>query len=566
MKFTRLSDVFWSTSPNLYYFVIVLGLFSGLFYASLIPFILYSTELIELERVGLQIDNFNYFNSPTSYLAKIFLATCFVVILIKSLSEFLANYIANKAIMKYRIEFYKRLDRMSQLDLERIGYSKIINIMNVDIPMMVAGAIMLPLIWSNSITVVGVLSYLVYLNASVFLFILVCLLVSVFFVSATMRLSRRYFKKSRDQNDRFQEGVKGLVLGSKELKLDNKKRLRFIAEELVEPETIALKSKLKGNAIWVFTQNAGGMISFLVISVVMFHIPYVYHLTNLELFGIVIALVYLTGPIGAILNSMGPIPSGKVGLRNIREFYNTELKYEPSSQKEIDTKIEAIEVKNMSFSYPMRQNRFSLFDINARFESGEVTFIVGGNGSGKSTLSKVLSLHYPPNTGSVIYGDKEINDENIACARRNISVIYSDFYLFPCLYEDYDRELINEYMQLLSLSGIVEVNGSQFSTTKLSDGQRKRVALLALLLENRPVCIFDEWAADQDPEFKDIFYLKILPILKEQGKIVVVITHDDRYFSCADSLVEMEQGRIKRFTRNKVASITSTLEESLVEG
>jgi putative ATP-binding cassette transporter len=78
----------------------------------------------------------------------------------------------------------------------------------------------------------------------------------------------------------------------------------------------------------------------------------------------------------------------------------------------------------------------------------------------------------------------------------------------------------------------------------LSSGQRKRLALIQVWLEDRPVIILDEWAAEQDPTFRRLFYTDILPDLKRQGKTLIVISHDDRYFDAADRIISLENGRI----------------------
>ena len=57
---------------------------------------------------------------------------------------------------------------------------------------------------------------------------------------------------------------------------------------------------------------------------------------------------------------------------------------------------------------------------------------------------------------------------------------------------------------------------------------------------------FDEWAADQDPEFRRYFYDVLLPGLKAEGRTLIVVTHDDRYFHVADQVVFMEEGRVVR--------------------
>jgi len=70
------------------------------------------------------------------------------------------------------------------------------------------------------------------------------------------------------------------------------------------------------------------------------------------------------------------------------------------------------------------------------------------------------------------------------------------------------------------------------------------LALLVSLVEDKELYLFDEWAADQDPEFRDVFYNKLLPELKSRGKLVIVISHDDRYFHKADQIVKLEQGAV----------------------
>jgi putative ATP-binding cassette transporter len=91
----------------------------------------------------------------------------------------------------------------------------------------------------------------------------------------------------------------------------------------------------------------------------------------------------------------------------------------------------------------------------------------------------------------------------------------------------------------------VQVKDGTLSTIELSQGQRKRLALLTAFLEDRPFYIFDEWAADQDPFFREVFYLQLLPELKAKGKTVLVISHDDRYYSLGDRIIKLDYGKIE---------------------
>src|SRR5690606_27967207 len=105
-----------------------------------------------------------------------------------------------------------------------------------------------------------------------------------------------------------------------------------------------------------------------------------------------------------------------------------------------------------------------------------------------------------------------------------------------------------KHLAQLQLDHKVRVENGTFSTLRLSQGQRKRLALLVAYLEDRPFYVFDEWAADQDPVFKKIFYTEILPSLKAKGKTVIAITHDDGYFHVADRCFKFEDGKLKELS------------------
>ncbi|MFB7874218.1 ATP-binding cassette domain-containing protein [Nocardia sp. NPDC056064] len=190
---------------------------------------------------------------------------------------------------------------------------------------------------------------------------------------------------------------------------------------------------------------------------------------------------------------------------------------------------------------------FRLGPIDLVFEPGQITFIVGGNGSGKSTLAKLITGLYVPRTGSLSLNGERIDHDNIEWYRQNSSAVFTDFHLFED-YLGFDRPGIDEevqrYLDELQIAHKVTVRDGRLSTVDLSQGQRKRLALLTALLEDRQIYVFDEWAADQEPRFREVFYREILTELKRRGKTVIVITHDDRYFDCADQLVKLDFGLV----------------------
>ncbi|GAB19878.1 putative ABC transporter ATP-binding protein [Gordonia effusa NBRC 100432] len=190
---------------------------------------------------------------------------------------------------------------------------------------------------------------------------------------------------------------------------------------------------------------------------------------------------------------------------------------------------------------------FHLGPVDAVFEPGAITFIVGGNGSGKSTLAKLITGLYVPQAGSLTLNGERIDHQNIEWFRQNTAAIFTDFHLFDDYLgfdgPDLDDE-VRRYLRMLRIDDKVTVRDGHLSTVSLSQGQRKRLALVTALLEDRPIYLFDEWAADQEPQFRDTFYREILADLAARGKTVIVITHDDRYFDIADRLIKLEVGQV----------------------
>jgi putative ATP-binding cassette transporter len=200
-----------------------------------------------------------------------------------------------------------------------------------------------------------------------------------------------------------------------------------------------------------------------------------------------------------------------------------------------------------SYQHEKDDSHFVLGPINLRFHPGELVFLVGGNGSGKSTLAKIITGLYVPEAGELRLDGKPITDKNRDDYRQLFSAVFADFYLFDTL-----RGLRNgnldeqaaEYLEQLHLQHKVRVKNGTLSTTSVSQGQRKRLALLTAYLEDRPFYLFDEWAADQDPHFKSVFYTQLLPELKARGKTVLVISHDDKYFHVADRIIKLDYGQL----------------------
>jgi putative ATP-binding cassette transporter len=223
---------------------------------------------------------------------------------------------------------------------------------------------------------------------------------------------------------------------------------------------------------------------------------------------------------------------------------------EGGSERPVSAGMQRIELVNAQFSYGTGKEdepQFTLGPLSLTVETGELLFIIGGNGSGKSTFVKLLTGLYQPDSGTVRLNGEIIGPGTQDWYRQHFAAIFSDFYLFKRLL-GLDPRLIEgqaeAWLKTLRMDHKVSIANGEYSTVKLSQGQRKRLALVTAMLEDRPFYVFDEWAADQDPQYKEIFYGELLPALRARGKGVVVVTHDDRYFRLGDRVLKLEEGRI----------------------
>ena len=190
---------------------------------------------------------------------------------------------------------------------------------------------------------------------------------------------------------------------------------------------------------------------------------------------------------------------------------------------------------------------------------------MGGNGSGKTTLLKLFTALYRPIEGCIRVDGAEIVAANVQSYRNLFSAIFSDFHLFDKLHglRDAAPERVDQLLRLMEISSKTAFGDGRFTTILLSTGQRKRLALVVSYLEDKPVYIFDEVAADQDPHFRRYFYDTLLPELKRAGKTVVVVSHDDRYFhvggpGAANGLRQVSRDLADRSSRPNRGSVRPT--------
>jgi len=260
-------------------------------------------------------------------------------------------------------------------------------------------------------------------------------------------------------------------------------------------------------------------------------------------------------PMHLILSTIPSFASAAVAMQKVEKLgltlHESDGSDELSRPVQAASSFKSLELVGVTHTYHREGEAggFLLGPIDLTLEPGELLVITGGNGSGKTTLAKLLLSLYTPEEGQIYLDGKLVTDETREQYRQLFSAVFSDFYLFDSLFGLDSVHLdasAKKYLAQLQLDHKVKVEDGALSTIDLSQGQRKRLALLTAYLEDRPIYLFDEWAADQDPLFKEIFYHELLPELKAKKKALIVISHDDRYYHVADRVIKLDYGKLQQ--------------------
>ncbi|CDH26804.1 cyclic peptide export ABC transporter [Xenorhabdus bovienii] len=541
------------SAPNRVLLSVFFGAFSGVIYALLIPLTLSGLDvlpdalsLVEDKTItvaGITISNYR--------LAFLFAVSIGTILLFTTVSEVLLIHVGIDFARTLRKKIYQKINRLNIADLERIGLARITAILTTDISQVIQGAKIIPTIIISMVMVMGMMLYLYVINDEIFFFILKSIAFGLVTYQFPIRFARRYLVKSRSQVDELRNLNISLTRGAKELKLDRAKR-HYFHQNILNPveDSIAINEK-KGQTVLAIAVNYGDLLSFFVIGFTMFIFGNYHSVTNKELIAVIMTLLYITAPISVIINNVHNITLAAISMRKVKELISTMPAESTADSSSVLPLWQEMVFDNVEYEYLSENNdmQFSIGPVNFALQRGELVYIVGGNGCGKSTLAKLITHHYLPTQGMITIDGLKVDDMNREAVRQHIGCIYSDYHLFDSLLiatEDNSAK-IEEYLENFGLAHKVRIESGRFSTTSLSDGQRKRLALLAVLLDDKGIYLFDEWAADQDPEFKRIFYEKFLPDIKSRGKTVVVITHDDHYFHLADRVFRMDSGMMSQF-------------------
>ena len=490
----------------------------------------------------------------------LFASLCLLRILTNFTSQVLLIRLSQNAIFELRMRLSRQILASPLRHLETTGAHRLLATLAADIQAISDTAVILPFVFINIAIIIGCQIYLFYLSPLVFAIVLGFLAIGAISYQFPTIKALSLLRKAREQEDKLFSHFRGIILGAKELKLHRQRRQAFLSEELQTSALSYRRENVLGNTVYAAAASWGQSLFFVCIGLLLFTIPSFQNISRSVVSGYALTIIYVMTPLEYIARMMPPLSKAAIALKKIQSLglsLTTEFPLTDSTAEESYSEFcwKSLELINVSHTYYQEREdtNFILGPIDLVFYPGEIVFIVGGNGSGKSTLAKLITGLYSPETGKICFDGQLINQDNLEWYRQQFSVVFSDFYLFERLLGleslDLDRQ-VQHYLCQLQLDRKVQVQQGIISTTALSQGQRKRLALLTAYLENRPIYLFDEWAADQDPLFKKVFYTQLLPELKNRGKTVLVISHDDQYFYLGDRIIKLEYGQVKYSDHN----------------
>ncbi len=457
------------------------------------------------------------------------------------------------AVGKLRIRIFDKIRRSELMTIETLRQNEVIVKLSRNVGQVLNSTDILVAASQTSLMMLVCSLYLAWISLAAFAVVMTGVAALGFVRYRRDKSQRNRFEGLSNQEARQATFITHLMEGFKETKTnDARSQALFDAyiRTIEETRELGLQAGRR-NIISGFYLQIG---VYLILLFTVFIMPRYFPTFGLQVMEITAVVLFLVGTFLAMVQTIPVFAQTNAALLDIEALeHQLDLGIEPtpppnpSLQAEFNA-FRAIEFRNLTFSYPYQaeESGFSIGPVDLSIPRGTLLFITGGNGSGKSTFLKLLTGLYRADSGLLAMDGKNIAGDNLYYYRNLFSVIFNDFHLFDRLYgcEAVDAGKVNSLIRLMKLEEKVEFKDGRFSTLNLSTGQRKRLALIAALIEDKPICVFDEWAADQDHHFRKFFYEVILTDLKQAGKTVIAVTHDDSFWKVADRVVKFEYGRL----------------------
>ena len=529
-------------SPDAWKLILTMATISGLANGALLAIINIGADITGADKADAY---------PKPNLLLIFAIVMAIFVYTKRSSLVLSTEVVEKMLRNLRVRVCDKIRKSELLTVENFEKSAAYARISQDTNTVSQSAFVIIAAAQEAIMLVFSLLYLAWLSVAAFL-------ITVFGAMFAIHIYRHHTKAVHQElrtvavkEDQLLDSLGHILYGFKELRLNDQKSDSLFLS-LTEIADSTREAKSRAGVLFAVSLLFSQIFFYILIAAIVFVLPEYVPMMSSAIQKTTSTILFIVGPFTIVVGAAPNLARADIALENL---YEMERKLDvaslpaPGSQSRASfEQFRRISVKGAKFSYTDAEGAagFTVGPLRLKLNRGEMVFLVGGNGSGKSTILKLLTGLYLPTEGSLNIDDQQLDPANVQGYRELIGAIFTDFHLFDRLYglEDVSAQRVTELIQEMELEKKVKFVDGRFSTLDLSTGQRKRLALIVSLLEDREIYVFDEWAADQDQHFREKFYKKILVDLKSRGKTILAVTHDEAFWDVANRVVKLDLGKI----------------------
>jgi len=489
--------------------------------------------------------------------------------LVRSLAQFLSNYlltrVINAVLLKLREQMFQTLLHAGSAFFQKNSASKLINavVFEVNNVLSIMGGMLISLV-RDSLTVVGLMGYLIYLNWKLTLVVLLIFPVIAFVMSKVNRRLRSLNREQQNLTSELAYIVEESAAGFKIVKVHGAEEYeigRFM-EKAERLRQFALKSAVAGGLNQPITQ----LIASMALSIVLV-IALMQSATEGTTVGgfaaFITAMMLVISPLKHLADINQPLQRGLTAAEMIFDLIDQPFEEDEDrrlNMKPLDHAKGAIRFENVGFSYQQEAGRKdALTGVNLDIQPGEVVAFVGPSGGGKSTLVNLLPRFFRPTSGHIFLDGIPLEEIVLSDVRKQIAFVSQDVVLFNDTIaanvaygalgeEGIDRGRVIEALEAANLSALIQDLPEGIDSlvgdngNRLSGGQRQRLAIARAIYKNAPILILDEATSALDSESERQVQDALERLMA--GRTTLVIAHRLSTIEHADRIVVLEHGRV----------------------
>lgn len=478
-----------------------------------------------------------------------FLGLLLLLMVVTLGSQLALTTLGHHFVFRLRGEFIKRILDTQIEKVEKIGSASLLAGLTSDIRNITIAFVRLPELVQGIILTFGSAAYLAWLSGKMMMVTALWMALTIWGGFVLVARVYRHMATLRETEDKLYHDYQTVLEGRKELTL-NRERAEYVFNQLYLPDAREYRHHIiRADTFHLSAVNWSNIMMLGAIGLVFWMANSLGWANTAVAATYSLTLLFLRTPLLSAVGALPTLLSAQVAFNKLNTFSLAPYRAD-FPQREPHPHWQTLELRDVCFHYP--DNSFAVGPINLTLQRGELVFLIGGNGSGKSTLAMLLTGLYQPASGQILLDGQPLAADKPEDYRKLFSAVFTDVWLFDRLLgpggKAADSALVDQWMAYLKMTHKLQLDNGRIVDLKLSKGQKKRVALLLALAEERDIILLDEWAADQDPHFRREFYQQLLPLLQQMGKTVFAISHDDHYFQHADRLLEMRSGQLTELT------------------